>query len=473
MRLALLPRTLSGQLLLILMTGISMVLALSAVLHLHERSEALSNYGSIQAAYRLKGVVENLDPLLPQQRQQILGLMESSLQFIQIIAPSSDAVIGDAPSHPMAQQFLQRLQSVFGVGWQIRVKMLQWQGPPETQDVHQRHHRQHMGGMQRIFPDGLSFLAQVQLRDGNWVEFHNHLPKEVFDRPDHLFGALLALFIGVMLLAVVAVRLTTRPLTLLVQAAHGLGEDLNRPPLPVQGCRELRQTAQALNSLQARIKRHVQERTQLLAAISHDLRTPLTRMQLRTERLIEGDVQHAYFQDIKEMEQMIQGAMAFIQGMEQQEPWQRVDLAAMLERLQEEFAEMGYTITLDVPDHLPFWVMRTSLKRALSNLISNGVQYGQRVAVSAIAEGDGVKLSIRDHGPGIPESEFARVLEPFTRLEASRSRHTGGVGLGLAIARNIIQAHGGGLRLHNHPDGGLQVDVMLVAKDPPSPHKPV
>ncbi|MEG3638824.1 ATP-binding protein [Magnetococcus sp. PR-3] len=478
MKFDLLPRTLSGQLLMILTTGISLVLALSAVLHLHERGDALSSYGGIQAAYQLKGVVETLDPLPVSERQQLLKLMETSLQFVRILEPEAEAIIHSTPSHPMALQFFQHLQTIFGPGWALRVKMLAWDNPtvaahPEM-DVHQRHHQQHMGGMQRIFPDGLSFLAQVQLKDGRWVEFHNHLPKEVFNRPDHLIYALFGLFFGAMVLSVVAIHLTTRPLTLLVKATHGLGEDINRDPLPVQGCRELRQTAKALNGMQARIKRHVQERTQLLAAISHDLRTPLTRMRLRTERLEQGEMQDAYFQDLKEMEEMTSGAMAFIRGMEQKEQRQRIDVCAMLERLQEEFAELGHQIDLEIPDSMPFWVMRNSFKRALSNLISNGVQYGKQVSLSVKQQGSHLWLEVRDHGPGIPEEDLHRVVEPFERLETSRSRHTGGSGLGLAIVRNIIHAHGGALRLWNHPQGGLVVTLTLEDKPVTSePNAPV
>ncbi|MBF0340588.1 MAG: HAMP domain-containing protein [Magnetococcales bacterium] len=273
--------------------------------------------------------------------------------------------------------------------------------------------------------------------------------------------SLLLLFCLVGLLSLAAIRMAARPLLLLANAARALGQDLNHPPLALTGPREVRHAAMAFNVMQERLKRYVHERTHLLAAVSHDLKTPLTRMRLRVERLEDSPTRVDLLRNLDDMARMTASALEYAKGMEGSEPMARVDIPAMLEAIQEEFQDLGREVVVHCSAIPPFPVMPKSLKRCLVNLVDNAVNYGERARIRADLLGDRLRISIADNGPGIPEGERERVFEPFTRLESSRNRDTGGTGLGLPIARNIVRAHGGDLSLRNRPDGGLEVIVVI------------
>ncbi|MBF0371521.1 MAG: HAMP domain-containing protein [Magnetococcales bacterium] len=493
------PNTLRSQIILILFTGVALVLLASAAIHLHDRSQALSAFGGQQTAQRLASIIQLLDPLSPQERERVAAIVTTPLQYIRFMA-TPPTQTGESSHNSHEAQVKALLQRYLGQQRPLQVTVMgvqetdetevetatepqteappfrrgppphmgrDWRGfpgpPPFVMEARwMRHnHQRHQVMMNRIFPQGISFLAQVELADGSWVEFHNLLPRKMFTWPKHLLYSMVLLFAVVTSLSLLAVRLTTRPLSLLADAARGLGQDLNRPPLPLTGPREVRHAAQAFNTMQARLVRYVQERTQLLAAISHDLKTPMTRMRLRVENLKNEPTREELLKNLTEMENMTRAALDYIRGMEGMEPLQRVDVASMLERLEEEFQEMGAQVTLQCAEIPPFPLMPDSFKRCLANLISNGISYGEQVAITARMVQDRLHITLIDQGEGIVESEMERVFEPFVRLEKSRNRHTGGTGLGLSIARNIARAHGGELTLKNHPEGGLEVLLVL------------
>ncbi|MBF0188136.1 MAG: HAMP domain-containing protein, partial [Magnetococcales bacterium] len=311
---------------------------------------------------------------------------------------------------------------------------------------------------------GISVLAQVQLSDGRWAAIRNHHPEELFLWPENLLTTLGMLFLVLVAVAVIAVRLATQPLTLLARAAESLGHDINRPSITETGPREVRRAAEAFNTMQARIQRYVQERTHLLAALSHDLKTPITRMRLRAEMIDDDTVRTALIHNLEEMESMAVEALDYIRGMEGMEKPQRVDLTAILETIQQDCHELNSDVSLDLPPLDPVLLMPQSIKRCLANLIQNAVAYGGHARIGAVQKKKKVLITITDNGPGIPTQDLERVFEPFVRLEDSRNRHTGGTGLGLSIARNIARAHGGDVVLKNGNDGGLIATVILPKK---------
>jgi signal transduction histidine kinase len=470
------PGSLSGQMVLILFAGVFLALISSAAIHLNDRNRALSSFGGIQTAQRFATIVQLLDPLPNEERHKIISIVETPLQFVRFLngeLPMADVQSGDEEE----QHVRALLKNYLGEPWQLRIAIMnveEGQQPTQTNMMasmsHQmpammmrRQHQKHMVMMNRIFPQAISFLAQVQLTDGSWVEFHNHLPKEVFTWPQHLIPSLAILFVLVTSLALLAVRLVTRPLSLLSNTAQALGDDINRSPMAVSGPSEVRRSAEELNTMQARIVRYIHERTHLLAAISHDLKTPLTRMRLRIERLVDEKTQEDLLRNLTEMEGMTGAALDYIRGMEGMEKVQKVDMLSMLEKLQEEFAELGYEVHIQCSDLPPFPVMSKSLKRCLNNLVLNAVTYGKHAKVRADVLGNRLRISIADDGPGIPEEDFDKVLEPFVRLEESRNRKTGGTGLGLSISRNVIRSHGGELKLRNCPEGGLEI-ILTIPK---------
>jgi signal transduction histidine kinase len=270
----------------------------------------------------------------------------------------------------------------------------------------------------------------------------------------------------VVLLALLVARRVAAPVRRLAAAAERLGLDLDAPPLAEAGSRELRAAAAAFNRMQARLRRLVEDRTRMLAAISHDLRTPLTRLRLRVE-LIEDEAARAKAErDLDEMQAMLEATLALARDEAQREPLVRVDLAELVQTACDGFADAGGALTYAGPAHLAWQGRQVALRRALDNLIGNAVAYGGRADVE-LAQGPGwLEIRIGDRGPGIPPAERERVFEPFYRVEASRSRETGGAGLGLAVARSVARGHGGEVELRDRPGGGLVAVLRLPASGP-------
>jgi signal transduction histidine kinase len=269
---------------------------------------------------------------------------------------------------------------------------------------------------------------------------------------------LLAAVIGVSL---IAVRWATRPLKTLADAADELGKNINRPPLAETGPTEVARAARAFNTMQSRLAEYLRERTQVLAAMSHDLKTPITRLRLRAELLDDAQLRVKFGNDLQEMEAMVASALDFLRGMDNGEPEQPVDVNALLESLQADLRETGGVVTIEGQAAGPYAGRPQALKRCLANLLENAIKYGTSAQVLVEDQADRLQISILDQGPGLPPDQMIKVFEPFYRVEGSRNRDTGGTGLGLAIAKNVAELHGGGITLHNRTEGGLAAVLTL------------
>jgi signal transduction histidine kinase len=219
--------------------------------------------------------------------------------------------------------------------------------------------------------------------------------------------------------------------------------------------------AGAFNDMQAALRRLVANRTQMLAALSHDLRTPLTSLRLRAEAVEAGDERDKMLATIAEMNAMIEATLAFARDEAAAEPRRRTDLSALVQSVVDDFADAGAAASMAPAPPVVAECQPAGLKRALRNLVENAVKYGMAARVAIAADGEEVAISVDDDGPGIPEAELVRVFEPFYRLEGSRSRETGGIGLGLAIAAAVAAAHGGAITLANRREGGLRATLRL------------
>ncbi len=259
----------------------------------------------------------------------------------------------------------------------------------------------------------------------------------------------------------VAARGITRPLRRLARAAEMIGRGSRSPPLPQSGARELRDAARAFNSMQERLHRYLDSRTAVLAAMSHDLKTPLTRLRLQVETLIEDPaVRERLGRELDEMEGMVRGALALFRGQDEQEALEPTDVDALVESVRQGFAEMGHDVQLTGHANGVLLARPQALKRCLTNLVSNAVKFGERARI-VVSDGVALSIVVSDDGPGIAPEYLERVFEPFFRLESSRNRDTGGTGLGLSIARDVAQAHGGTLQLRNRLQGGLEAELRL------------
>ena len=304
------------------------------------------------------------------------------------------------------------------------------------------------------------FLA-IELDDASWV---------VFMAPDRFWGlalpariglGIVLLIISIAAVSAIATYQLARPIREFTDALRRFGTDPRATLLAETGPREVRASIGAFNAMQSQIQRFVDDRTAMLAAISHDLRTPLTRMRLRGE-FVEDEQQRArLFRDVDDMQAMVDSALAFFRDDFQAEETTTFDLAELLRTITEDYSDHGCEITYNGTEHVAFRGRPFALKRAFTNLVDNAVKYGRAPELELHCSERRFVVVVRDAGPGIPPEATLKVFTPFFRLERSRNRATGGVGLGLTSAQAVIRGHGGEISLSNRPTGGLEAQVTL------------
>jgi signal transduction histidine kinase len=309
--------------------------------------------------------------------------------------------------------------------------------------------------------DHHAYVLAVQYSDGSWLVFT--VPEKLWGLPwQGRFAIWLAFFmVSTGIVSTIATRQLVRPIRKFAQAIRFFGTNPQAPPIAEMGPRELTDVMSAFNAMRAQIQKFVAYRTAMLAAISHDLRTPLTRMRLRGE-FIEDEVQQArLFRDVDELQAMVDGALAFFRGDADEEAVTSFDLPGVLQTITNDYADQDIGIAYAGPSHTVYRGRPFALKRAFTNLIENAVKYGTPPTIELTCQEKTITIMIRDRGPGIPTEALERVFSPFYRLESSRNRTTGGVGLGLTAALAIIRGHGGDVVLSNLPAGGLGALVTL------------
>ena len=303
-------------------------------------------------------------------------------------------------------------------------------------------------------------VVSLRLPDSSWLNVSLYDPAPTSSASHGALLSTTTMTLGVVLLSVLITRWLALPIKRVAYAATHLTPGGPARPIPEVGPEEVRELAVAFNDMQGRITDLVERKTLALAAVSHDLRTPLTRLKLRIEQLIEPP-QDAMLRDVGEMEEMIEATLAYLKGEETLEQPRAIDLVALLETIISNARDAGHNAELIAPVHLVLLARRLGLKRALSNLVENATHFGKTVAVRVVEHANEIRITVEDDGPGIPQDKLNAVLEPFVRLEDSRNRETGGVGLGLTIAKSNIEANGGHLKLLNRVEGGLCAVVSL------------
>jgi len=306
-----------------------------------------------------------------------------------------------------------------------------------------------------------SFAASFKLGKNQWLNLQAKL------NVAKIFQQLLLMSVEIFVLVVIliagwSVNRFTRPLQHFKRAAKNLSIDLHSNPINIDGPSVVRETAAAMNEMQKRIQKLIQDRTQILAAISHDLRTPITRMKLRSQFINDAGLMKDYMRDLSEMEEMIKETLSFARNDAEKENKRNLDLVSLLEVVCSDAVDMGHKVNFQSRiQRVSILGRPLALKRAFTNIIHNGIRYANVVNVVLSLKQQFILVRIEDDGPGIPEEDFERVFAPFYRREQSRSRDTGGVGLGLAVTRHIIEAHGGKVLLANRRPRGLRVTVEL------------
>jgi signal transduction histidine kinase len=331
--------------------------------------------------------------------------------------------------------------------------------------------RRRLGGSYRIFPlagDGTIRRLGIALPDGAMISAR--VVSEQRQRPFWLgpwMITVLFVVISVSLLGLWAARALTAPLSSFASAAESFSLNGAAPPLPERGPEEIRSVAKAFNRMRERITTLIDDRTRMLAAISHDLRTPLTRMRLRSEFIEDEAHRSRMLGDLDQMRSMLESVLSFLRNDRKLEAMTLVDVASTLQLVTDQFADMGHKVSYDGPEHAMAVVRPDDLSRSITNLVENAVRFGAEVTIRLKASPDGVTIEIEDDGPGISDARKQVMLEPFVRGDDARNMdESTGFGLGLSIARSIVLAHGGELSLHDRAPQGLIVRIALPARQP-------
>lgn len=442
MTLRLWPRSLAARTALVLLVGLVIVQAAGLAIHALDRIDLQRLAQARDVALRVVGAYRIVMTTPPDRRQEVLSQLRRPPGLTAEL--TSDPPVAElADGVPFGQRIMR-----------VNLNMVPLMGVPRWREL-------------RIVtvPDRHVTIA-MHLPDGDWLNLT--VPTEPL-RPWHsptFLAAFLLMTVTAALLTLWAVRRLTAPVRTLAAAAEALGRDVNAPPLPEGGPSEVATAATAFNTMAARIRRFVEDRTELLTAIGHDLRTPITRLKLRAEFVEDDEQRGKMLADLEELEAMVSATLAFGRDARTTEQVASLDLAELLRTVLDETGDarpdtaskLGY----EGPPHLTMRARPLALKRALANLVSNAVAYGGSARVRLLPPRDGtVTIEVEDDGPGIPPGELERMFEPFHRGEPSRNRETGGVGLGLPIARNILRAHGGDVALANRPMGGVKATVTL------------
>jgi two-component system OmpR family sensor kinase len=325
-----------------------------------------------------------------------------------------------------------------------------------------------IGANRRVIDDPHLALISIRLPDQSWINVSlvSWNPRVPAGHGTLLSTTLMAF--GAIVVSVLLVSWLTRPLTGFAAASKELYRSKAAVLVPEDGPREVRALAIAFNDMQRRIGRLIDDRTQALAAVSHDLKTPITRLRFRLEEVSDPEARAAIAADLDEMERMLDQTLAYLRGDRADEEFKAIDVAAILETIVDDASDRGHAVTLTRAEHVSVPGRRLALKRAFGNLIDNALKYGREALITVEDQSETVIVSIRDQGPGIAPEDIPRALAPFVRLEPSRNQETGGFGLGLTIAQAIVEGHGGQLTLANHVAGGLVVSVHLPKKQRPA-----
>ena len=462
------PRGMAGQLLLLLLLALALGQVVTFWLFADERREALDDLRYQQVVDRLALVVRVLRAVPPEQ-QPVLIAAAAGPELVLRLGPEPELA---GPPPPPARPLIDRIADQLDIApGQVRIALGRPPVPPALLDPQRWHHdaNEPDDGRHGWRHRWRAATVAVELAPGRWLEaaLRPRSPTFAFAPPTLIAWAVTVLA----LVAVVAgtTRRITRPVRALALAADRLGRGEAMAALPERGPEEIRRATRAFNAMQARLRRFIDDRTRLLAALGHDLRTPITSLRLRAEFVEEDEVRERLLDTLDEMQRMIEATLAFARDEAASELAREVDLTALVEGVCEDLRELGRPVTFAGGPRLVARLRSLALKRALRNLVENAVIYGGQARVAAHeAEGEAL-VTIEDDGPGIPESELERVFEPFVRLEESRSRETGGVGLGLAIARSTVRAQGGEVTLTNRVEGGLAATVRLPLDAPSLP----
>lgn len=464
------PKRLMGQTIMLLILALFSAQIAAALII---RSETLSFYEGAEArfmAVRIAPLAALLrDVPLEQQDKiaKVLGNRRLQLWVSDQPAVSKPADGDEREDAERARDLAQRIAAELGEQRPDQIRVYR----PHHDDDDDHHHRKKMnklpgiaaehGALLKLDPG--STVVAIALGPDRWMNaaLQSRPPRSLIRTDGWITFFVTAIVISV--IVAFALRRITRPLGQLSAAAGKLGRGEAVSPIRKDGPADVRETIRAFNEMQERLHKFVADRTQMLAAISHDLRTPITSLRLRAEMLDDEEARERMIATLADMQNMVEATLAFAREEASSEPTRATDLAALIEAIGDDLGAIGHAVTVNAAAKLGYPCRPSALRRALTNLIENAAIYGKQATVTLTDTPSGPEIIITDEGPGIPPKDIERIFEPFVRLESSRNTDTGGIGLGMAIARDIVRRHGGDITLANRREGGLAVTVTLPA----------
>lgn len=439
------PQSIRNRTTAVLIIGLLLVMILSMVIsHLVVQDDReFSNHW--QLIERIRVVTQILDDLSPDQRTTIAKKLSNN--DINITWSNTT----EPPNHLVSDWGSKKIQKLLTT-YLSDLNLQKIRSGHINHDTTKPHNQTIAKG-----PLGIA----LQLQDQSWLIFTS-------DRQGHTHAWLIRLAIGILVfgggisaLAIWTTRRIIKPLESFAEASQHFGMNVDAPPMSECGPSEIKRAVQSFNQMQQRIRLFVQERMQMIAAISHDLKTPLTRLRLRTEFIEDESQRNKALEDLQDMQVILDSTLSFAKEHTNNEAHTHVDLAALIQSLCDDLSDAGHDIKYQGPNRLTYHCAPVSIRRALCNVINNAIQYGQQAEVELHANATQFTILVNDRGPGIPEDKKVQVFSPFFRLEKSRNRETGGTGLGLAVTRTVIRQHGGDIVLADRTGGGLQVIIKL------------
>ena len=472
----LLPRSLAGRLTLLLLLALAIAQGIAVFLFAEERIEAVRHAHRDNVMVRAGTVAR----LLADTPDALHGPIVSaaSTDFVRF-SLTGESLVAEIGTGARAAAIARDLAAALDVERErVRVAPL-WSRHRHDHDRHDHDRDDHRRIDGRDGDDDDRhhgpkrwrrhwFTASVAMHDGSWLNIAVGPPPGAPPWGRTFLIAFVLSALGVAAVTILMGRRISKPMRRLATAADRLGRGEEVGDLPEAGPVEIRSTVGAFNLMRERLDRFVRDRTAMLAAISHDLRTPITSLRLHAEFVDDERTRTKIVAVLDEMQRMTEETLAFIREDMRQEETRTVDLHALIDSVAADLADLGHEITVsDSTDSERVLVAcrPVALRRAFRNLLENAGAYGERATARIVRDDAGLRVVIEDEGPGIPEADLERVFEPFVRLEESRSRETGGTGLGLAIARTIVRGHGGDIRLENREGGGLRATITLPGVD--------
>jgi len=460
----LLPGSMLTWFALTLCVGVGMSWVAISLFHVISRDQAVAALEDLRAAERIASAAHLLDNTSPVLRPALAQAISGS--SLAVNASSASVTDRAVPPDRRTSRLLEVLSARLG-SVQARELRVDY-AKPIVQPAKQHFwlptfwSPERSEGTNRLLSlqeEGPAFVVSMQLMDGSWLNFAfasvETLPLSTWP----LMIGLIAAILIVLTLGVMAARLLTRPLARLATAAEALGRGGAPPDVPEAGLVEVRRAARAFNEMRRAIKRMIEDRTLMVAAISHDLRTPITRLRLRAEFIDDTEQQNKMLADLDQMEAIINSTLGFTREEGNPEPISEIKLSSLLG----DVVAAHPPASFEKPTSQEFIIHGriVALRRCFDNLITNALRYGRSARVKLGAGERQFVVTVEDDGPGIPPERIDDVFRPFVRLEPSRNRDSGGAGLGLTIARTVILSHGGTIRLENRKEGGLRVTVEL------------